>query len=153
LIDRFVSTLAIRDEVGAAFERLWLRVALLSAAIALWLLAVGFALAGLTTWLATLFGVVGALLLVAALAGVAAVVVHLILNYRARHHPSLWVSISKVVAPLREAPEEAVGDGDHSDSLTPKPAASTSAPDVPSLEVPHGKSGTRRRRAAKPSSS
>jgi hypothetical protein len=130
---------------------MWLRAALVSAAIALWLLAVGFALAGLTTWLATLLGIVGALFLVAALAGGAAVVVHLTLNYRARHHPSLWVSISKVVAPLRDAPEESIGDGDHSDSLTPTSAASTSAP--PSVEGPHGKSGTRRRRATKPLSS
>jgi hypothetical protein len=76
---------------------------------------------------------------------------HLILNYRARHHPSLWVSISKVVAPLRDVPEESIGDGDHSDSSTPTSVASTSAP--PSVEGAHGKSGTRRRRATKPLSS
>jgi hypothetical protein len=75
-----VGLAALREEL----QRLARRAALSAVAIVLWLIVVGFALAAFTVWLASVVGVIWALLIVAGAFALMAIVIHVIVATMAR---------------------------------------------------------------------
>ncbi len=85
---------ALREEI----RRTARRAILATAAIVLWLIALGFALAAFTVWLATVVGVIWALLIVAAVFAVVAIAIQISLAVTARRRQPVTTPLAGIAA-------------------------------------------------------
>ncbi len=99
-------TAAIRGEIQSTVSRLRLRAILIGAAAAMWLLAIGFALAAFTVWLAGQVGPIAACLILAAVFAAIAIGAHVAMIMLRRRGTPLTTVLSRAMAPLKQAADE-----------------------------------------------
>jgi hypothetical protein len=113
---------AFRGEIAATIRRLRLRLIVIGAVVAMWLLALGFAVAAFTAWLATLVGAIAACAILAGLFVVLALGLHLALRLMRRRSPSFMAGLSRAIAPLKQEDEQSgesvAEDGDDGHSAS-----------------------------------
>jgi hypothetical protein len=85
---------ALREELQRAARR----AALSAVAIVLWLVVFGFALAAFTVWLASIVGVIWALLIVAGVFALIAIVIHIIVASMAKKRKPVAVPLAELAA-------------------------------------------------------